>query len=82
MTDNELDGLTPEELKELLHSLKMLGANCENWSYVSENAEWMNKKAVADALGQILSFVKPLVNVAQGIVEIEALTKMDPLDLL
>lgn len=78
----EPEELDKEQIKLILRVLETQAANLENWSYVSANAEYLDKKRVADALDQMLTTFKPLIQTMQGMVEIEALTKLDPYDLI
>jgi hypothetical protein len=77
-----VEDMSPEDLKATLRTMTMLQANMENWTYTAVNAEYLDKKVIADALGQILSTMKPLMNAVQVSLEIEALEKLDPFDLL
>lgn len=77
-----MSDLKPEELRAMLRATMMLQANMENWKYVAANAEYLDKMLVADALGQILSTMSPLITAMQSHLEIEALTTLDPTDLL
>ena len=47
MDPNEI---SKEQLKDIMHVMGLMAANIENWKYVSVNAEYMDKKRVADAL--------------------------------
>jgi len=82
LPSNKAPEIDPTLLKEALYGFQMLAANMENWSYVSTNAEYLDKKQVADSLEQILSQLKPLVLLLRDHIEIEALTRLDPFDLL
>lgn len=77
-----IEDMSPEDLKDLLRTMTMLQANMENWTYVAVNAEYLEKRQISDALGQILSTMKPLMTAVQVGLEIEALQKLDPFDLL
>ena len=79
MDPNEI---SKEQLKDIMHVMGLMAANIENWNYVSVNAEYMDKKRVADALEQMLSMFSPMISAMQGAIEVEALTKLDPLDLI
>ena len=79
MDPNEI---SKEQLKDNMHVMGLMAANIENWKYVSVNAEYMDKKRVSDALEQMLSMFAPMISTMQGVIEIEALTKLDPLDLI
>lgn len=74
--------ISPEELKDALRGIKMIEANLENWKYVHTNAEYMPNKEVADALGQILSLTGPIIGNLRTVIEIEALTTFDAIDLI
>lgn len=74
--------LTPDQIKDMLHVIKTMEANIQNWTYVQVNAEWLPNKEVADALEQILGFTGPLITAMRGLVEIEAITSFDPIDLI
>lgn len=71
-----------EELKAVMHMMRMISANIENWKYVSTNAEYLDKKIVAGALEQVLSITEPYMHSLQSDLEIEALTTLDPQDLI
>ena len=79
MDPNEI---SKEQLKDIMHVMGLMAANIENWKYVSVNAEYMDKKRVADALEQMLSMFSPMISAMQGAIEVEALTKLDPYDLI
>lgn len=76
------EGRSKEEIKNAMRGLSIMAINIENWKYVSANAEYLTKKEVADALEQVLGKLEPAVKAAQGAVEIEALTTLDPYDLI
>ena len=76
MAENDMSN---DELKDIM---RMANANVENWKYVLTNAEYLDKKIVTDALEQVLSFHAPLMKAVQVHFEIEALTKLDPHDLI
>lgn len=71
-----------EDIKAVLRALPMIEANLDNWKYVHTNAEYMPNKQVADALGQILSLTGPMIEALRNVVEIEALTTLDAIDLI
>jgi hypothetical protein len=77
-----MDDLTPEDLKDVLLLVRMISANMENWKYVKENAEYLDKKRVTEALGQMLDTFSLVVDGMQGFAEIEALTRLNPDDLM
>lgn len=79
MTDS---GLSADDLKNILRATKMIEANLENWTYTQVNAEYLPPKQVADALGQILSLTKPIIANMRSVIEIEAITTLDPIDLI
>ena len=79
MDPNEI---SKEQLKDIMHVMGLMAANIENWKYVSVNAEFLEKKRVSDALDQMLSMFSPMISAMQGAIEVEALTKLDPLDLI
>lgn len=77
--DKELDN---EQIKLVMRFVSIAKANMENWKYIEANAEYLDKKRVADALTQMISVFEPIVDEMQGQVEIEALTRLDPYDLI
>jgi len=79
MTDHEEK---KEAIKDSLHMLAQLEANIENWTYVRVNAEYLPNKQVADALEQVLGLVGPMLNSMRSALEVEALTTLDPIDLI
>jgi hypothetical protein len=76
------EDMSKDELKAFMRGMQMMAANIENWKYVLTNAEYLDKKVVTDALEQVLSKLEPIVQHTQVAVEIEALTKLDPYDLI
>lgn len=78
----EPESLSKEELKDLLYALRMMNANMENWKYVSANAEYLDKKQVADSLSQVISQFDGFLPVLQSVFELQALTTLDPSDLI
>lgn len=71
-----------ETIKEALRALPMIEANLENWRYVQHNAEYLPNKQVADAIGQILSLTGPMIEALRNVLEVEALTSFDAIDLI
>jgi hypothetical protein len=77
-----MSDFTPDEIKDAFHGLKMIEANIENWKYVDANSAYLPPKQVADALNQILSLTEPIIGHLRSALEIEAITKLDIIDLI
>lgn len=71
-----------ETIKEALRVLPTIEANLENWRYVQVNAEYLPNKQVADAIEQILSLLDPMISTMRNVLEVEALTTFDAIDLI
>lgn len=76
------EDLSKDDLKDLMRAMQMASANVENWKYVLTNAEYLDKKVVTNALEQVLSVYGPIMQHTQVSIEIAALTKLDPYDLI
>lgn len=77
-----IENMSKEELKDLMHALAMAKANVENWTYVMHNAHLIERKQLEQTVEQMVSLISPLISSMQMVVEVEALTKLDPYDLI
>ncbi len=77
-----IEDMSKEELKDLMHALAMAKANVENWTYVMHNAHLIERKQLEQTVEQMVSLISPLISAMQMVVEVEALTKLDPYDLI
>ena len=77
-----IEDMSKEELKDLMHTLAMAKANVENWTYVMHNAHLIERKQLEQTVEQMVSLISPLISGMQMAVEVEALTKLDPYDLI
>lgn len=80
MPENE--GLTADQIKDILRSLAMMKANMENWKYVMHNSHLVERKQLEQTIEQMISTFDGFPDAMQMIFEVEALTKFDPLDLI
>lgn len=78
----ENEGLTPDQLKDLMRFTQMMKANMNNWTYVMHNSHLVERKQLEHTVEQMVTMLTPFIDGMQASVEIEALTKFDPLDLL
>jgi hypothetical protein len=74
--------MSPEELKDFMRHAAMVKANMENWTYVMHNASLVERKLLEHTVEQMVSLFTPVVDGLQVALEIEALTKFDPIDLI
>lgn len=78
----EPEGMTPDQIKDLMHVFAAMKANMENWKYVMHNAHLVERKQLEHTVEQMVSMFEPFIDGGQMILEVEALTKFDPLDLI
>jgi hypothetical protein len=74
--------MNSEEIKDQMRLFAMLRANVENWKYVEANKHLLPREKLEQTIEQMTSTIDELVENAQTFLEIEALTKFDPIDLL
>lgn len=79
MSDKEL---TPDQIKDFMRVFAMMKANMENWKYVQANSHLVERKQLEQTVDQMIAMFEPFVDGGQTALEIEALTKFDPIDLL
>jgi hypothetical protein len=79
MTENEKD---KEQLKDLLHLMKMVRANIENWKYVEANKHLLPRERLEQTIEQMTGMFDPMMMAMQMSLEIQALDTLDPIDLL
>lgn len=76
------EDLTPEQIKDLMHVFAQMRANMENWKYVQHNSHLVERKQLEHTIEQMITMFEPFVEGGQMALEIEAMTKFDPIDLL
>lgn len=77
-----ISDMSPEELKDFMRAAKMAKANMENWTYVMHNSSLVERKHLEQTIEQMVSTFTPVIDGLQATLEIEALTKFDPIDLI
>lgn len=77
-----IEDMDKDELKDLMHSLAMAKANMENWKYIMHNSHLVERKQLEHTVEQMVNMFDPLIDGMQMAVEVEALTKLDPYDLI
>lgn len=77
-----LEDMTPEQLKDLMRHFAMLRANMENWKYVQHNSHLVEREQLEQTIDQMISTFDGFAESMQMVLEIEALTKFDPIDLI
>ena len=78
----ESEGLSADQIKDLMRHFAMMKANMENWKYVMHNSHLVERKQLEQTVEQMISMFEPFVDGGQMALEVEALTKFDPLDLI
>ena len=71
-----------ENIKDLLHTMKMVRANLENWKYVEANKHLLPRERLEQTVEQMLGMFDPMMLGMQMALEIHALDTLDPIDLL
>lgn len=77
-----IEDMSPEELKAFMRHAAMAKANMENWTYVMHNSHLVERKQLEQTIEQMVSTFTPVIDGLQAALEIEALTKFDPIDLI
>lgn len=77
-----ISDMTAEELKDFMRAAAMVKVNMENWTYVMYNSHLVERKQLEQTIEQMISTFSPVINGLQVALEIEALTKFDPIDLI
>lgn len=78
----ESEGLTPDQIKDLMRTFAMMKANMENWKYVLHNRHLVDRDRLEQTVEQMVSMFEPFVDGGQMALEVEALTKFEPRDLI
>lgn len=78
----ELDDLTPEDIKDLMRHFAKMKANMDNWKYVLHNRHLVDRIRLEQTVEQMVAMFDGFAESAQMFLEIEALTKFDPKDLI
>lgn len=76
------EDMTPDQIKDLMRTFAMMKANMENWKYVQHNSHLVDRDRLEQTIEQMISMFEPFVDGGQMALEVEALMKFDPLDLL
>lgn len=77
-----IEDMTPDQLKDFMHTITMIRANIENWKYVEANKHLLPRERLEQTIEQMINMFDPIVMAAQTQAEVEALTKFDPIDLI
>lgn len=76
------EDMTPDQLKDLMRHFAMLKANMDNWTYVMHNRHLVERDRLEQTVEQMVSTFDGFAEAMQMVLEVEALTKFDPLDLI
>jgi hypothetical protein len=76
------DDMSKDDIKDLMHSLAMAKANMENWKYIQHNSHLVKREQLEQTVDQMISMFEPLIDGMQMATEVEALTRLDPYDLI
>lgn len=76
------EDMTPDQLKDLMRHFAMLKANMDNWTYVMHNRHLVDRDRLEQTVEQMVTTFDGFAEGMQMILEVEALTKFDPLDLI
>lgn len=71
-----------EDLKDLMHVSKIIRANIENWKYVEANKHLLPRERLEQTIEQMIGMFDPMMLGMQTALEIEALSTLDPYDLI
>ena len=77
-----IEDMDKEQLKDLMCAWQMISANMENWKYVQHNSHLVKREQLEQTVDQMINMFAPFLEYAQMILELEALTKLDPYDLI
>lgn len=77
-----IEDMTPDQIKDLMRTVAMMKANMENWKYVMHNSAFLDKARLEQTIEQMISTFDGLADGVQMALEVEALTKFDPIDLI
>lgn len=76
------EDMTPDQLKDLMRHFAMLKANMDNWTYVMHNRHLVDRDRLEQTVEQMVTTFDGFAEGVQMVLEVEALTKFDPLDLI
>lgn len=76
------EDMTPDQLKDLMRHFAMLKANMDNWTYVMHNRHLVDRNRLEQTVEQMVTTFDGFAEGMQMVLEVEALTKFDPLDLI
>lgn len=76
------EDMTPDQLKDLMRHFAMLKANMDNWTYVMHNRHLVDRDRLEQTVEQMVTTFDGFAEGMQMVLEVEALTKFDPLDLI
>lgn len=79
---SESEGLSADQIKDLMRHFAMMRANMENWKYVMHNSHLVKREQLEQTVEQMILMFEPFVEGGQMVLEVEALTKLDPHDLI
>ena len=77
-----IEDITNDQLKDLMRHFAMLQANMENWKYVKHNSHLVKREQLEQTIDQMISTFDGFAEGMQMVLEVEALTKFDPIDLV
>lgn len=76
------EGMDKDQLKDLMRVFQMIAANIENWKYIQHNAHLLPRERLEQTVDQMINTFDPIIKGTQMVLEVEALTKLDPYDLI
>lgn len=78
----EPEEIDKESLKDLMRTMSIIRANIENWKYVETNKNLLPRERLEQTIEQMLGLFDPIMLGMQTVLEVEALTRLDPDDLI
>ncbi len=77
-----IEDMSNDDIKDLMRHFAMMKANMDNWKYVMHNRHLVDRDRLEQTVEQMVRTFDGFAEGAQMALEVEALTKFDPYDLI